>query len=170
MPLSISGEASSISSTRTLIFWPGAGGWYTEVLAPVLKDKGRYIAAGWDHLLPEWFTRLHPVRKTPVNSILFVGAMMLGVGLAGIVGVGEQEAFQLLQSGSIIFYGSTYLVMFALPVLTPVAIDDAAPPPMPISMPGPPSWMSSVPAVSGCLNACAALRLPKPPAIMIGLW
>jgi predicted methyltransferase len=28
--------------------WPGAGGWYTEVLAPVLRDKGRYIAAGWD--------------------------------------------------------------------------------------------------------------------------
>jgi predicted methyltransferase len=28
--------------------WPGAGGWYTEVLAPVLKDKGRYVAAGWD--------------------------------------------------------------------------------------------------------------------------
>jgi len=28
--------------------WPGAGGWYTEVLAPVLKDKGRYLAAHWD--------------------------------------------------------------------------------------------------------------------------
>jgi predicted methyltransferase len=28
--------------------WPGAGGWYTEVLAPLLKDHGRYIAAGWD--------------------------------------------------------------------------------------------------------------------------
>ncbi len=28
--------------------WPGAGGWYTELLAPVLKDRGRYIAAGWD--------------------------------------------------------------------------------------------------------------------------
>lgn len=28
--------------------WPGAGGWYTEVLAPLLKDEGRYIAAGWD--------------------------------------------------------------------------------------------------------------------------
>ena len=25
--------------------WPGAGGWYTEVLAPVLKDHGRYYAA-----------------------------------------------------------------------------------------------------------------------------
>ncbi|MCZ8132477.1 MAG: methyltransferase [Steroidobacteraceae bacterium] len=28
--------------------WPGAGGWYTEVLAPVLRDRGRYVAAGWD--------------------------------------------------------------------------------------------------------------------------
>jgi len=27
--------------------WP-SGGWYTEVLAPVLKDKGKYIAAHWD--------------------------------------------------------------------------------------------------------------------------
>jgi len=28
--------------------WPGAGGWYTEVLAPLLREHGRYIAAGWD--------------------------------------------------------------------------------------------------------------------------
>lgn len=28
--------------------WPGAGGWYTEVLAPALRDHGRYIAAGQD--------------------------------------------------------------------------------------------------------------------------
>jgi predicted methyltransferase len=28
--------------------WPGAAGWYTEVLAPLLRDHGRYIAAGWD--------------------------------------------------------------------------------------------------------------------------
>jgi len=28
--------------------WPGGGGWYTEVLAPVLRDQGRYIAASWD--------------------------------------------------------------------------------------------------------------------------
>ena len=40
------------------------------------------------------------------------------------------------------------------PAFAPVAIDDAAPPPMPISMPGPPSWMSSAPAGSGCLCVC----------------
>jgi len=28
--------------------WPGAGGWYTEVLAPVLAERGRYLAAQWD--------------------------------------------------------------------------------------------------------------------------
>ena len=31
-------------------------------------------------------------------------------------------------------------------VLAPVAIEEAEPPPMPISMPGPPSWTSSAPA------------------------
>jgi predicted methyltransferase len=28
--------------------WPGGGGWYTEILAPVLRDRGRLIVASWD--------------------------------------------------------------------------------------------------------------------------
>lgn len=28
--------------------WPGGGGWYTEILAPALREHGRYIAASWD--------------------------------------------------------------------------------------------------------------------------
>jgi len=28
--------------------WPGGGGWYTEVLAPTLREHGEYIAASWD--------------------------------------------------------------------------------------------------------------------------
>ncbi len=55
-------------------------------------------------------------------------------------------------------------------VLVPVAIDEAAPPPKPISMPGPPSWISSVPGVNSILKASSAAMLPMPPAIMIGLW
>ncbi|MGQ0429112.1 MAG: class I SAM-dependent methyltransferase [Gammaproteobacteria bacterium] len=31
-----------------LEIWPGGGGWYTEILAPVLRGRGRYIAAGFD--------------------------------------------------------------------------------------------------------------------------
>jgi amino acid transporter len=75
------------------------------------------MVAGWDDLLPAWFTRLHPVRRTPVNSILFVGAITLAVALLGIVGVGRQEAFQVFQNSAGTFYALTYVVMFALPVL-----------------------------------------------------
>jgi amino acid transporter len=75
------------------------------------------MVAGWDQLLPQWFTRLHPRFRTPVNSILFVGAVSLAFGLAGIAGVGEQEAFQLLDNAAGILYGLTYLVLFALPLV-----------------------------------------------------
>jgi glutamate:GABA antiporter len=74
------------------------------------------MVAGWDQLLPEWFTRLHAKRKTPVNSILFIGAMTLVFGLVGMIGVGQQEAFQLLWNASGVFYALTYLVMFAIPL------------------------------------------------------
>jgi predicted methyltransferase len=33
---------------KVMEVWPGGGGWYTEVLAPVLRERGRYIAASWD--------------------------------------------------------------------------------------------------------------------------
>lgn len=75
------------------------------------------MVAGWDHLLPAWFTRLHPARRTPINSTLFVGALTLAFAFAGIAGTGRQEAFQLLQNASGIFYGLTYLAMFAIPIL-----------------------------------------------------
>jgi amino acid transporter len=74
------------------------------------------MVAGWDELLPEWFTRLHPNYRTPVNSILVVGAVTLALGLASISGAGRQEAFQLLSSALGIFYSLTYLVMFAIPI------------------------------------------------------
>ena len=54
--------------------------------------------------------------QTPVNSIVFVGAVTLGFSVLGLIGVGKQEAFQLLWNASGIFYGLTYLVMFALPM------------------------------------------------------
>jgi len=75
------------------------------------------MVAGWDRLLPNWFTRLHPKRKTPVNSIIFVGIMTFVFGLMSIIGVGQQEAYQLLQNASGIFYALTYLVMFSIPLI-----------------------------------------------------
>ena len=74
------------------------------------------MVAGWDRLLPAWFTRLHSKYKTPVNSILFVGAVTLALGLASLIDTGTQEAFQLLDNAGGVFYASTYMVLFAIPL------------------------------------------------------
>src|SRR5262249_42073916 len=73
--------------------------------------------AGWDHLLPAWFTRLHPRYRTPAGSIIVIGAMILIFAVVSNLGVGSQEAFQLLNNGSGICYALTYLVMFAIPLV-----------------------------------------------------
>jgi amino acid transporter len=74
------------------------------------------MVAGWDHLLPTWFTRLHPKYHTPVNSVLFLGAITLFTGLAALIGVRELEAFSMLQIWSFTFYGLAYLALFAIPL------------------------------------------------------
>jgi glutamate:GABA antiporter len=75
------------------------------------------MCAGWDHLLPQWFTRLHPRHRTPVNSILFLGAITLAASIAVLAGVGPQEAFELLLIWAFTFYAIAYLALFAIPVL-----------------------------------------------------
>lgn len=74
------------------------------------------MVAGWDRLIPAWFSRLHRRYRTPVNSVLFIGGCAMAFALAALVGTGEQEAFQLLQNASGILYGLTYLVLFAVPL------------------------------------------------------
>src|SRR5512141_2542864 len=74
------------------------------------------MVAGWDRLLPAWFTRLHARYHTPVNSIVLVGVVSLTIAMLGLIGVGQAEAFQLLFDAGGIFYALTYVVMFAIPL------------------------------------------------------
>jgi amino acid transporter len=85
------------------------------------------MVAGWDHLMPRWFTKLHPRFKTPVNSILFVGIVTIALGSLSLIGVGQQESFQLLFNAGGIFYALTYLVMFAIPLFGLRALKPAPP-------------------------------------------
>jgi amino acid transporter len=77
------------------------------------------MVAGWDHLVPEWFSRLHPRYKTPVNSVMFLGAATVAVAAAALIGVGPQEAYELLLTWSFTFYGIAYLALFAIPIFSP---------------------------------------------------
>jgi amino acid transporter len=75
------------------------------------------MVAGWDGLLPAWFTRLDPIRRTPVHSITVVAVATAVFGVAGLAGVGAQEAYQLLGNAALVLYALTYLVMFAIPIV-----------------------------------------------------
>jgi amino acid transporter len=75
------------------------------------------MVAGWDRLIPGWFSRLHVTYRTPMNSVLFIGVCAMLFAAVGMIDVGEQEAFQLLSNASGILYGLTYLVLFAVPLV-----------------------------------------------------
>jgi amino acid transporter len=75
------------------------------------------MVAGWDNLLPKWFTRLHPKYKTPTNSILFIASVTFTASVVVLIGVNEEEAFSLIQIWGFTLYGLAYLVMFAIPLV-----------------------------------------------------
>jgi amino acid transporter len=85
------------------------------------------MVAGWDRLLPSWFSRLHEKYKTPINSILFVGVVTIVIGVASLTGVHAQEAFQLIDNAGGVFYALTYLVLFAIPLFGMKALGVKAP-------------------------------------------
>src|SRR5262249_27388068 len=85
------------------------------------------MVAGWDQLLPNWFSRLHPRYKTPINSIVFVGATTLVIAISSQIGAGIQEAFQLVDNAANVFYGIVYFTMFVIPVFGAAAIRSSAP-------------------------------------------
>ncbi len=74
------------------------------------------MVAGWDHLLPAWFSRLHPRFRTPVGSIVFVGLVAFCLTILANLGVGGQEAFQTSLSAAIVCWALTYVVMFSIPL------------------------------------------------------
>src|SRR6266496_2455508 len=84
------------------------------------------MVAGWDQLLPNWFSRLHSRYKTPVNSIVFVGAITLVIAISSQIGAGIQEAFQLVDNAANVFYGIVYFIMFAIPIIGAVAVRSSA--------------------------------------------
>jgi glutamate:GABA antiporter len=85
------------------------------------------MVAGWDRLLPVWFSRLHSKYKTPINSIAFVSAVTLTIAIASQIGAGIQEAFQLVDNAANVFYGIVYATLFAIPLAGAASIRSAAP-------------------------------------------
>jgi amino acid transporter len=114
------------------------------------------MVAGWDSLLPTWFSRLHPKYKTPINSILFVGAITLVLTVLSLSGVHAQEAFQLIDNAGGVFYALTYLVLFAIPLFGMKALGVRSP------------WWLKIACASGFIVTLIYLRFAIVPITEVG--
>jgi amino acid transporter len=111
------------------------------------------MTAGWDRLAPAWFTRLDARRGTPVNSILFVAALVMALILLSMLGVREQEASQLLTNASIAHYALAYVGLFALPLAGRAALRAALP-----------GWVK-VAALAGLVSSLVSLGIAVYPIV-----
>jgi glutamate:GABA antiporter len=97
------------------------------------------MAAGWNHLVPAWFTRLHPRHRTPVNSIACTFGLVLALILLASAGVHAQEAYQILTNACLTHYEVAYLAMFAVPLFGAAALRGSFP-----------AWLKWTSAVGFC--------------------
>ena len=85
--------------------------------AVVLAETSRLpLVAGWDRIVPHWFTQLHPRWGTPTRSILAMSAVGLAAGLLAIAGAGKQEAFQMLIVAANLSYAIYFCLLFLIPL------------------------------------------------------
>jgi amino acid transporter len=85
------------------------------------------MTAGWDHLIPAWFTRLHPRYLTPTNSICVTGGVVAALLVLGSAGVHAAEAFGVLNDASSEFYALAYFAMFLIPICGARSIREGLP-------------------------------------------
>jgi len=117
------------------------------------------MAVGWQHLLPEWFTRLHPRWKTPVNSILCTFGLMLLLVVLATVGVHAQEAYQVLSNASLAHYELMYMAMFAIPVVGAAALRKSLP-----------AWLKWVSIVGFCASFFSLVISVYPFVDVVNPW
>ena len=93
------------------------------ILASVLVQRIQMVAvigmvsrlpmvAGWDGLLPAWWSELHPRYGTPAKALTAITVASVGIGTASLLGVGEQEAVQVTTGASAGALCVVYLLLF----------------------------------------------------------
>lgn len=87
---------------------------FAQAVACVAQVSRLPMVAGWDGLLPPWFSVLHPRYRTPVRALWCVVAACVIFGAVSLIQVGEQEATQLLFGVAFGCNGIYYLILFAV--------------------------------------------------------
>ncbi len=72
------------------------------------------MVAGWDRLLPRWWSELHPRFRTPSKAIGAVTAIMFALGVLSLLGAGNQEAVQVSVGAGFGGLCITYMLLFSV--------------------------------------------------------
>jgi len=75
------------------------------------------MVAGWDGILPEWFTRLHPRFGTPVRSIVTIVVLAIIACSLATFGADAHEALQLINVTDSFLYDIYFGMMFLIPLV-----------------------------------------------------
>ena len=87
---------------------------YTLIVAATSRLP---MVAGWDKILPEWFTKLHPRFGTPVRSIFIIVGLAFLACILATYGASAQEAYQLITVTDAFLYDIYFGMMFAIPLV-----------------------------------------------------
>jgi glutamate:GABA antiporter len=109
------------------------------------------MVAGWDHLIPAWFSRLHARYRTPTNSILVAALLIAALLVLASAGVHAAEAFAVLNNASNILYGLAYMAMFVIPLVGAKVLRDRIP-----------TWVAVLCAVGFCATLFSTLTAAYP--------
>ncbi len=75
------------------------------------------MVAGWDGILPAWFTRLHPRFGTPIRSIVVIVALAIIACSLATFGADAHEAMQLINVTGAFLYDIYFGMMFLIPLV-----------------------------------------------------
>ncbi len=123
---------------------------YTVIVAETSRLP---LVAGWDGLLPRWFTRLHPRHRTPTRALWFVVLCSFCVATMSLLGAGRQEAFQLVITAAQAAYGLYFVVLFTIPLVNSPRL------------PRQPNLLVRVCSALGLMTTLAAITLQVVPII-----
>jgi glutamate:GABA antiporter len=71
------------------------------------------MVAGWDGLLPGWWSELHARFRTPVKALFAVTTSMLALGIMSLWGANNEEAAQVSAGAAIGSLCVMYMLLFA---------------------------------------------------------
>jgi len=72
------------------------------------------MVAGWDGLLPAWWSELHPTWRTPSKAVGSVCVALMAAAILSLWGADNQEAFEVLSSAAMAALSIMYIMLFSV--------------------------------------------------------